>query len=186
MLDLLRNPWPWYVAGPLIGLTVPALLLIGNKALGISSSLRHVCAACLPAGIPFLQYNWRAQAWNLFFVVGIALGGLLGYQVLGHPATLTLAPETVRDLHQQLGLTDFTGLLPRELFALDNLANWKGWVFLVLGGFLVGFGTRYAGGCTSGHAISGLANLQWVSLVAVIGFFAGGLLMTWVVYPLLF
>lgn len=186
MLDLLRNPWPWYVAGPLIGLTVPALLLIGNKALGISSSLRHVCAACLPAGIPFLQYNWRAQAWNLFFVVGIALGGLLGYQVLGHPGTLTLAPETVRDLHQELGLTDFTGLLPRELFALDNLANWKGWVFLVLGGFLVGFGTRYAGGCTSGHAISGLANLQWVSLVAVIGFFAGGLLTTWVIYPLLF
>jgi uncharacterized membrane protein YedE/YeeE len=92
----------------------------------------------------------------------------------------------VRDLKAEMHLTDFTGLLPKELFALDNLANWKGWVFLVLGGFLVGFGTRYAGGCTSGHAISGLSNLQWVSLVAVIGFFAGGLLMTWVVYPMMF
>ena len=186
MLDFLSHSWPWYVAGPLIGLTVPALLLVGNKALGISSSLRHLCAACVPAGIPFLTYNWLAQAWNLWFVLGIALGGFLGYRVLGHPATVAISAATVHDLRTQLHLTDFSGLLPRELFALDNLASWKGWVFLVLGGFLVGFGTRYAGGCTSGHAISGLSNLQWVSLVAVVGFFAGGLVMTWFIYPLLF
>ena len=186
MLELLQHPWPWYVAGPLIGLTVPALLLVGNKALGISSSLRHVCAACLPAGIPFLTYNWRAEIWNLVFVLGIALGGFIGYRLMGHPEVVSISAATVRDLKAQLHLTDFTGLLPRELFALDNLANWKGWVFLGLGGFLVGFGTRYAGGCTSGHAISGLSNLQWVSLVAVIGFFAGGLVMTWVIYPMLF
>ncbi len=186
MLDLLRQPWPWYVAGPLIGLTVPALLLLGNKALGISSSLRHICAACVPAGLPFLTYNWRQQAWNLWFVLGITLGGLLGYRVLGHPEVIAISAATVRDLRAELHLTDFSGLLPRELFALQNLSSWRGWVFMVLGGFLVGFGTRYAGGCTSGHAISGLSNLQWVSLVAVIGFFAGGLFMTWVVYPLLF
>ena len=186
MLEILRQPWPWYIAGPLIGLTVPALLLLGNKALGISSSLRHICAACVPAHIPFLTYNWRAELWNLFFVLGVGIGGFLGYQVLGHPDAVAISPETVRDLKAQMGLTDFSGLLPRELFALENLANWKGWVFLVLGGFLVGFGTRYAGGCTSGHAISGLSNLQWVSLVAVVGFFGGGLLMTWVLYPLLF
>ena len=186
MLELLQQPWPWYVAGPLIGLTVPALLLVGNKALGISSSLRHVCAACVPAGIPFLNYNWRAEIWNLVFVLGIALGGFIGYRLMGHPEVVGISAATVRDLKAQMHLTDFTGLLPRELFALSNLANWKGWVFLVLGGFLVGFGTRYAGGCTSGHAISGLSNLQWVSLVAVIGFFAGGLLMTWVIYPMMF
>ena len=186
MLELLRQPWPWYVAGPLIGLTVPTLLLVGNKVLGISSALRHVCAACLPAGIPFLSYNWRTEIWNLVFVLGIALGGFIGYRGLGHPDVIGISAATVRDLKAQMHLTDFSGLLPRELFALDNLANWKGWVFLVLGGFLVGFGTRYAGGCTSGHAISGLSNLQWVSLVAVIGFFAGGLLMTWVIYPMLF
>ena len=186
MFEILQQPWPWYVAGPLIGLTVPALLLLGNKALSISSSLRHMCAACLPAGIPFLTYNWRAEAWNLVFVLGIALGGFIGYQVLGHPNVVNISPATMHDLQTELHLTDFSGLLPHELFALDNLANWKGWVFLVLGGFLVGFGTRYAGGCTSGHAISGLSNLQWVSLVAVVGFFAGGLLMTWFVYPLMF
>ena len=186
MIELLKQPWPWYVAGPLIGLTVPALLLVGNKALGISSSLRHICAACVPAGIPFLQYNWRAEIWNLVFVLGIALGGFLGYRVLGHPDVIAISPETVRDLKAELHLTDFSGLLPRELFALSNLGNWRGWVFLVLGGFLVGFGTRYAGGCTSGHAISGLSNLQWVSLVAVVGFFAGGLVITWFIYPLLF
>lgn len=186
MLELLQQPWPWYVAGPLIGLMVPTLLLVGNKALGISSSLRHVCAACVPAGIPFLTYNWRAESWNLVFVLGIALGGFIGYRLMGHPDVIGISAATVRDLKADLHLTDFTGLLPKELFALDNLANWKGWVFLVLGGFLVGFGTRYAGGCTSGHAISGLSNLQWVSLVAVIGFFAGGLFVTWVIYPLMF
>ena len=186
MLELLQQPWPWYVAGPLIGLMVPALLLVGNKALGISSSLRHVCAACVPAGIPFLTYNWRTEIWNLVFVLGIALGGFIGYRLMGHPDVVGISAATVRDLKAQMHLTDFTGLLPRELFALDNLANWKGWVFLVLGGFLVGFGTRYAGGCTSGHAISGLSNLQWVSLVAVIGFFVGGLLMTWGIYPMMF
>jgi uncharacterized membrane protein YedE/YeeE len=186
MLDLLQQPWPWYVAEPLIGLTVPALLLVGNKALGISSALRHMCAACVPAGIPFLTYNWRAETWNLVFVLGIALGGFIGYRFMGHPDAVSISPETVRDLQAEMHLTDFTGLLPNELFALNNLSNWKGWVFLVLGGFLVGFGTRYAGGCTSGHAISGLSNLQWVSLVAVVGFFAGGLVMTWVIYPLLF
>jgi uncharacterized membrane protein YedE/YeeE len=186
MLEFLQQPWPWYVAGPLIGLTVPALLLAGNKALGISSSLRHICAACVPAGIPFLNYNWRAEIWNLVFVFGIALGSFLGYRVLGHPDVIAISPATVRDLKAELHLTDFSGLLPRELFSLSNLGNWRGWVFLVLGGFLVGFGTRYAGGCTSGHAISGLSNLQWVSLVAVVGFFAGGLVMTWFIYPLLF
>lgn len=186
MLELVRQPWPWYVAGPLIGLTVPALLLLGNKTLGISSSLRHVCAACLPAGIPFLTYNWRAEVWNLFFVLGISLGGFIGYQLLGHPNAVAISADTVRDLRAQLHLTNFSGLLPQELFALENLTNWRGGLFLVLGGFLVGFGTRYAGGCTSGHAIAGLSNLQWVSLVAVVAFFVGGLLMTWVIYPLMF
>ena len=186
MLDLIRQPWPWYVAGPLIGLMVPVLLLVGGKVLGISSSLRHVCAACVPAGIPFLSYNWRAESWSLWFVLGISLGGFLGYRVLGHPETIAISAATVRDLKAQMHLTDFTGLLPQELFALKNLTSWRGWVFMVLGGFLVGFGTRYAGGCTSGHAISGLSNLQWVSLVAVIGFFVGGLLLTWVIYPMLF
>src|SRR5690606_31044476 len=73
MMDLIRQPWPWYIAGPLIGLTVPLLLLIGNKSFGISSSLRHVCAACVPAKIPFFSYDWKKEVWNLFFAGGIIL-----------------------------------------------------------------------------------------------------------------
>jgi len=74
-MEWLIQPWPWYVAGPLIGLIVPLLLLIGNRRFGISSSLRHACAA-LGSRLPFFQYNWRAESWNLAFVLGIVLGGL--------------------------------------------------------------------------------------------------------------
>jgi uncharacterized membrane protein YedE/YeeE len=54
---------------------------------------------------------------------------------------------------------------------------------IVVGGFLVGFGTRYAGGCTSGHAIMGLSNLQWPSLVATISFMVGGFIMANLILP---
>lgn len=185
VVDFLRRPWPWYVAGPLIGLTVPTLLLLGNKSFGISSSLRHVCAACLPAGIPFFQYDWRKERWNLLFVLGIFIGGGIATLFLQNPAETVLSPATVHDL-QALGLHDFKGLLPAEVFAWPQLLSLQGLIFMVLGGFLVGFGTRYAGGCTSGHAIMGLATRQWPSLVATCCFFAGGLLMTHVLMPLLF
>lgn len=185
MLYFITQPWPWYVAGPLIGLTVPTLLILGNKAFGISSSLRHICAACLPANIPFFTYDWRKEAWNLWFVGGIAVGGFIGSTLLSDPAPLVIAPDTVRDL-QALGIQDFTsGLLPADLFSWANLLTTKGFVFLVFGGFLVGFGTRYAGGCTSGHAIMGLSNLQWPSLVATISFMIGGFAMTHIGLPLL-
>jgi uncharacterized membrane protein YedE/YeeE len=85
MIELLRQPWPWYVAGTIIGLTVPALLLLGNKQLGISSSLRHLCAVCLPANIAYFKYDWRKEIWNLFFVFGILLGGMIATQFLSNP-----------------------------------------------------------------------------------------------------
>lgn len=185
LLEVLRQPWPWYIAGPLIGLFVPALLVAGNRALGVSSSFRHVCAACVPANIPFLQYDWKAERWNLLFVVGIVVGGFLGMQVLGHPDLVGISAATIEDL-RELGVSYNPGLLPRDLFSVEGLMSWRGWLFIVGGGFLVGFGTRYAGGCTSGHAIAGLSNLQWPSLIAVLGFFAGGLLMTHIVFPLIF
>ncbi|GAB3642017.1 YeeE/YedE family protein [Spirosoma arcticum] len=185
MLHFITHPWPWYVAGPLIGLTVPTLLILGNKAFGISSSLRHICAACLPTNLPFFTYDWRKEAWNLWFVGGIAVGGFIGSTLLSSPAPLVIAPDTVRDL-QALGIQDFTsGLLPTDLFSWANLLTAKGLIFLVFGGFLVGFGTRYAGGCTSGHAIMGLSNLQWPSLVATISFMVGGFAMTHIGLPLL-
>lgn len=177
MIELIRQPWHWSVAGILIGLTVPTLLVLGNKAFGISSSLRHICAACLPAKIPFFSYDWKKEAWNLYFVAGVFLGGFLANHFLNNPNAVVIQPQTQADL-AALGITDFTNLMPADIFNWSNLFTLKGLIFFVLGGFLVGFGTRYAGGCTSGHAIMGLANWQWPSLVATVCFMVGGFFST--------
>lgn len=182
IFELIRKPWPWYIAGPLIGFTVPILLLLGNKSFGISSSLRHICAAVIPANISFFKYDWKKEAWNLFFVAGITLGGFIATYLLTNPDSLIVAENTKASL-SALGIKDFSGLMPADLFSIENIFSLKGLIFFVLGGFLVGFGTRYAGGCTSGHAIMGLANLQWPSLVATIFFMVGGFFSTWIVLP---
>jgi uncharacterized membrane protein YedE/YeeE len=176
-IEWISQPWPWYVAGPLIGLTVPILLLVGNKSFGISSSLRHVCAMCVPANIPFFTYNWKKEMWNIVFVVGVLLGGFVATTFFSNPDIIVVAESTQRDL-EALGITDYSKLLPVEIFSWENLLTGKGLLFFVIGGFLVGFGTRYAGGCTSGHAIMGISSLQWPSLVATIFFMIGGFLMT--------
>ena len=155
-MNIITQPWPWYVAGPIIGLIVPLLLLLGNKHFGISANLRHACAACLPANIPFFKYDWKKEVWNLFFVGGIVLGAII------------LGPQN---------------LVPREIFSWEQLLTARGLIMMVGGGFLVGFGTRYAGGCTSGHSIMGLSNLQWPSLVATISFMAGGFIMANLILP---
>ena len=181
------SPLPWYVAGPLIGLVVPALLLVGGKVFGISSTLRHACAALpVPGKPPFLRYDWRsAGLWNLAFAAGIAVGGFLGLRVFADPgAPLALSAETIEAL-AGLGVTDLAGVVPAQLISWGGLATPAGALMVLGGGFLVGFGARWAGGCTSGHAISGLADLQVPSLVAVVGFFAGGLAVTHLVLPLL-
>lgn len=176
-IEWISQPWPWYVAGPMIGLTVPALLILGNKTFGISSSLRHVCAACVPAGIPFFTYDWKKEIWNLLFVLGTAIGGFIAMNFLANPETIVISEATQADL-TALGITNFTDLMPVEIFNWNTVFTGKGLLFFVIGGFLVGFGTRYAGGCTSGHAIMGISSLQWPSLVATIFFMVGGFLMT--------
>jgi len=181
LIDWLSQPWPWYVAGPIIGLTVPALLILGNKSFGISSSLRHVCAICIPAGIPFFNYNWRKEMWNLMFVLGILVGGFIATQFLSNPNEMIIADATKADL-SALGITDFGSLMPASIFSWENLFTAKGVLFFVIGGFMVGFGTRYAGGCTSGHAIMGISALQWPSLVATMFFMIGGFFMTHVLF----
>ncbi len=173
LFKTLSQPWPWYVAGPLIGLTVPALLLLGNKAFGISSSLRHLCAMCIPARIPFFDYNWRKELWNLFFVLGIFLGGVFSALFLGSTDAVVLDENLKQEL-LSYGVADFSALVPADLFNFDVLLSLKGFVLIVIGGMLVGFGTRYAGGCTSGHSITGISMLQPASIIATICFMAGG------------
>jgi uncharacterized protein len=181
-MELLYKPWPWYVAGAVIGLTVPTLLLLGNKHLGISSTLRQICAACYPAKIPFFNYDWKKHTWNLFFAFGILLGGFLGGYVFANPEPVAISPETIQ-LFKSWGITEMNGLLPEQLFNWQALMTTKGFMLIVVGGFLVGFGTRWAGGCTSGHGIMGLSALQWPSLVAIIFFFIGGILFSHLVVP---
>lgn len=183
-MNFLTQPWPWYISGPLIGLMVPILLIVGNKAFGISSSLRHICAACVPGKTEFFNYNWKAEAWNLVFATGIVLGGLVAGYFLRNPYPVQISERTITEL-KQMGVNDFSGLIPTDIFNFQNLLTLKGFLLMVVGGFFVGFGTRYAGGCTSGHSIMGMSNLQWPSLVATICFFVGGLVMTWFILPLI-
>ena len=158
-MEWILQPWPWYVTGPLIGLMVPALLLFAGKNFGISSSFRDIGAMCSPrTKISYLQYDWRTKMWRLDLVVGVIIGGFLGNHLL--------SAEPVP-------------FLPEAYY------SWRGVLLLGIGGIFVGFGTRYADGCTSGHSIMGLSSLQWPSLIATISFFIGGLLMTWIIFPLL-
>lgn len=183
-IDFIKQPWPWWVAGPLIGLTVPLLLIIGNKSFGVSASLRHICAVCFPANISFFKYDWRKEIWNLIFATGIILGAFLATQFFANPDPVALHPSLGNEF-QQYGINVSREMVPPEIFNWDQLLTLKGFVMIVIGGFLVGFGTRYAGGCTSGHSIMGLSNLQFPSLVATLCFMAGGFLAANFIIPLI-
>lgn len=184
MIEFLSQPWPWYISGPLLGLMVPLLLFIGNKQFGISSSLRHICAATLPLKSEYFHYNWRDHAWSLFLVAGTITGALIARMYLNADAT----PELSTAFQQRLlawGMLPASGLAPAEIFRGESIFSLRSLSMLAGGGFLIGFGTRYANGCTSGHAIMGLSLLNVGSLVAVIGFFIGGLLMAHILLPLI-
>lgn len=161
---------------------VPALLWLGNHRFGMSPALRHMCAAIVPANLSFLGYDWkRAGLWNLTLGAGVVLGGFIATLPFAH-ADVAISAATRTQL-AALGITDFSGLAPREIFSWTNLLTLRTFVCVVVGGFLVGFGTAWAGGCTSGHGVTGMANLERASFIAVLGFFAGGLLGTYVVLP---
>ncbi len=185
-MEYLLSPWPWYVTGPLIAL-VMFLLLYFDKTFGMSSNLRTLCSMG-GAGkyADFFRFNWKEQRWNLMVVVGAVIGGFIATHYLSNEQPIKLAAGTVADLHN-LGFENAGhALVPDELFGISTPIRLKSIVLLAVAGLFVGFGTRYAGGCTSGHAITGLSSLQWPSLIAVIGFFLGGLVMIHFIFPFLF
>jgi uncharacterized membrane protein YedE/YeeE len=184
MIEFLKQPWPWYIAGPLIGLIVPTLLIIGNKSFGISSSLRHICAVCLPAKISYFKYDWKKEIWNLIFVLGIFFGAMIATYFLTNPNPIIIN-ESLRSELTTYGITNVSGLLPEQLFSWQSLLTFRGFIVIVIGGFMIGFGTRYAGGCTSGHAIMGLSTLQKASLIATCSFMIGGYIMANFILPLI-
>ena len=185
-MDIILKPWPWYVSGPLISLVMFLLLYFG-KTFGMSSNLRTLCS--IGGGgkyAEFFRFNWKAQRWNLVVVLGTVIGGFLAVNFLSDGSVIDLNTKTVEDL-AALNFADAGhSLLPPEIYSWEYVLSAKGLAILIIGGFLVGFGTRYAGGCTSGHAITGLSDLQVPSLIAVIGFFLGGLIMTHFLIPIIF
>ena len=175
-MDFILNPWPWYLSGPLIAF-VMAILLYFGKTFGMSSSLKTICSAIGANKFSdFFKFNWKDQRWNLTIVIGAIIGGFIATQFLSNNTATDLNPATITELQQ----------MPNEMFSMESLTSIKTIVLLIIGGLLVGFGTRYASGCTSGHAITGLSSLQKQSLIAVIGFFIGGLIMTNFILPLIF
>ena len=185
-MEYILQPWPWYVSGPLIAIVMFLLLYFG-RTFGMSSNLKTLCAIG-GAGkrVEFFKFDWKSQRWNLVVVLGAILGGFIAVHFLSNATPIDLSENTISDL-KSFGFNN-TGqsLLPPELFSWNAVFTLKGLLILIIGGFLVGFGTRYAGGCTSGHAITGLSSLQLPSLIAVIGFFIGGLIMIHFIYPILF
>lgn len=185
-MEWIFEPWPWYVAGPLIAGIMFLLIFVG-KQFGMSSNLRTMCTMCgADKKADFFAFDWKSQRWNLIVLLGAVMGGFIAAHLLSDNPTVAIGPETVESL-QELGfMSAGEAYLPKELFGLEAFTNIKSLAILLIGGLLIGFGSRYAGGCTSGHAISGLSNLQLPSLIAVIGFFLGGLFMVHILFPLIF
>ncbi|EIJ37600.1 MAG: YeeE/YedE thiosulfate transporter family protein [Flavobacteriaceae bacterium] len=185
-MDLIYEPWPWYLAGPLIALVMFVLLLVG-KQFGMSSNLRTACAV-VGAGkaADFFKFDWKAERWNLMVVLGAIIGGFIASNYMSD-GSVKINPEIAQQLAVDYNIQSAgESYLPPEIFSLESLSDPLNILILLVGGILVGFGARYAGGCTSGHAISGLSNLQLPSLIAVIGFFIGGLVMIHIMFPLIF
>lgn len=185
-MEIIFEPWPWYIAGPLIALIMFLLILTGKK-FGMSSNLSTICTMCgADKNIDFFKFDWKAQRWNLIVVLGAVIGGFIGSHFLSNDTSVAIHPDVIENLQSMGFKSAGEAYLPTELYGMDALTNVKSLIILIIGGFLVGFGSRYANGCTSGHAISGLSNLQRPSLIAVIGFFIGGLFMVNLLFPLIF
>jgi uncharacterized membrane protein YedE/YeeE len=185
MIEVVRQPWPWWFSGMMIAAVMFITLYFG-QSFGFSANFRTLCSmAGLGKKIKFFDFNWKTQIWNLIFLLGTLTGGFITRIFLSNDSAIDISEKTIHAL-SALGFSAPSGVQPDELFSAAAFLNLKTMLLLAIGGFLVGFGARYAGGCTSGHAISGLSDLQIPSLIAVIGFFIGGLIMTHVLFPIIF
>jgi uncharacterized protein len=185
MIKLFSQPWPWYISGPAIA-GIMAILIFSGKTFGFSANLSNICSMIgLGKRVTYFNFDWKRQQWNLWFLAGSVIGGYIATHFLSSPDPMSLSTATVADL-QKLNIPFDGKLEPAAIFNWAYLFTGKGMFLFLGGGFLIGFGTRYAGGCTSGHAITGLSNLQLPSLIAVIGFFAGGLFTTYLLFPIIF
>lgn len=185
-MEWILEPWPWYVSGPLIALTMLTLLYVG-KNFGMSANLRTLCTVLgADKTCDFFCFDWKAQRWNLLIMMGAIIGGFLAAHYLSDNQVPNLNPKTIEQL-QAIGFESAgKAYVPTELFGNEAFSSPKALALLLIGGLLVGFGARYAGGCTSGHSISGISNLQLPSFIATIGFFIGGLIMIHLIFPLIF
>ncbi len=185
MIELIKHPWPWYASGAAIAVIMLLLIYFGKK-FGFSSNLRTLCTiAGAGKTSKFFDFDWHEQRWNLLFLLGAIIGGYIAATFLKSDLPLQISNATIADL-QKLGIPFDGGLNPSSIYNWTFALSPKGLAILLGGGFMLGFGSRYADGCTSGHGISGLSNLQLPSLIAVIGFFVGGLIMTHLLFPLIF
>lgn len=185
MIKFLVDPWPWFFAGPMIALVMFVLIWSG-KTFGMSSNLRTICSVMgANKRIPYFQFDWKKQYWNLTVAFGALIGGFIASEYMSPSDSVQISQQTIANLNQ-LGIADAgKAYLPSHIYGPNMVSNFGSIFILLLGGFFVGFGARYAGGCTSGHAISGLSNLQFPSLIAVVGFFIGGLIMNYFILPIL-
>ena len=185
MIEFIMQPWSWWVSGIVISLVMFSLLYFG-RSFGFSANLRTLCSVA-GAGkvVRFFDFEWRSQIWNLVFLVGAVIGGFIAANFMSNGEPPIISEQTIQDL-SVLGFSSPEAMQPEELLSWEAALSLKGFLLLAIGGLLVGFGARYAGGCTSGHAISGISDLQIPSIIAVIGFFIGGLTMTYLVFPVIF
>jgi uncharacterized membrane protein YedE/YeeE len=185
MIEFLSQPWPWYIGGLGIALVV-FLLLVQGRIFGVSSSLETLCTIGGAGKVAeYFRVDWKEKSWLLIFLAGSIIGGFIASTVLFNPDPGDISTATIADL-SDLGIHFDGQFLPESLFSWSHLLTLNGFLLMIGGGLLVGFGTRYAGGCTSGHAISGIADLQLPSLVATIGFFIGGLISVHLLFPIIF
>jgi len=185
-MNSITSTWHWAISGFIIGLVMLTLNYFG-KVFGMSTNLRTLCSMTgIGKKVSFFNWDWKAQQWNLVVVIGAMIGGYIAVHYLSSTSNVNLNPKTIIQLAQMKIDAPNGKLLPNKLFSLEIFQSSKSIAILIIGGFFIGFGSRYAGGCTSGHAISGMSNLQLPSLKAVIGFFVGGLIMSNYILPLIF